>query len=120
MWTEKEKDIQTGILDYLNLFGIAVKTGQVAVKMTDAKGSVRFVRSGGGYNQGRGWPDIAFCYRDRVYLIEVKRPGEKLNANQLEMHEALLTKTGVRVFILHSVDEAESMRRSIDAGHFTK
>lgn len=114
---KKECDIQKEILDYFNLVGLAVKTGTTGFKIESENGP-RFVRSMGGYNSGKGWPDIVFCYRGKSFLCEVKRPGEKLNENQVVMHQALMTKAKVQVYILTSIDDAINLRMDIDDNSF--
>jgi hypothetical protein len=43
-----------------------------------------------------GWPDLLVIDGDDVYGLEVKAPGDKLNARQVETHAALKS-AGLRV-----------------------
>jgi hypothetical protein len=36
---------------------------------------------------GRGCPDLLVQYRERLYLLEIKIPGAKLNAQEVEFHK---------------------------------
>lgn len=41
---------------------------------------------------GEGVPDLLCCFRDRLVLLEVKVPGEKLNAAQEKFAETFPVK----------------------------
>lgn len=51
---------------------------------------------------GGGCPDLLVCYRKRTMLIEVKRPGEKPNALQLDF----MAQWGGELHVVHSPLEA--------------
>lgn len=59
---------------------------------------------------GAGCPDLFVHYVDGDHevktLMEVKQPGEKLNDVQEAWHLAYFMKTGRKVPVVHSVDEA--------------
>jgi len=100
---ESEQDIQKAIADTLNLYGVCVILG--AGKIRDS--NQRFISLTGGFNGGRGIPDILFIYKGETYLIEVKKPGAKLNDNQEVFHKACRNQ-GVLVNIFYSIDDAIS------------
>lgn len=60
-----------------------------------------FPAGGGGYRRGallkrmglkRGWPDLIFISRGRLYGIELKRPGGKLSPAQRDRHRRLMNQ----------------------------
>ena len=51
---------------------------------------------------GGGCPDILCCFRGRNVLLEVKRPGKKPNALQLEF----IAMWGGELHVVHSAQEA--------------
>jgi sulfite reductase beta subunit-like hemoprotein len=59
---------------------------------------------GGAYG-GAGWPDIVACYKGRLFMLEVKRPGGKATPLQLRELERWAA-TGARCRIVTSVFEA--------------
>lgn len=109
---ESEQSIQHAILEYLNLYGVAVKTGNGAFKIGQGVNE-RFVKLTTGYNGGRGWPDIVWAYHGVVYLIEVKKPGGKLSENQKIMHAAL-KEQGITVHVMKSLDDSVALKEGRD------
>lgn len=103
-----ESDIQKEILDYLNLYGLAVKIGQGCFK----QGS-RFIRMGGGFNQGKGWPDITWIYKGNIYLIEVKDRFGQLSPDQIKVRGEA-EKHGIEIHILRSLEQAQKLKEDID------
>ena len=79
----EEQSIQKCILDYLNMFGVAVKVGLFAGKVVRKDGKKSFMRTGGGFNGGKGFPDVVFIHNGKVSLIEVKSKAGSLRPDQI-------------------------------------
>ena len=101
-----EKDDR--ILDYFNMFSVAVKIGSGAFKVDG-----RFVKMTTGFNDGNGWPDVTWCYKGRVYLCEIKTPQGRLSENQKIMQREIF-KHGISVYVLRSLDDAIELKTAID------
>ena len=94
----REAEIQRQVLDYLRLRRIPATRNQA--------GHVRVGRSW--INLGTtGWPDIVACWRGRFLGIEIKRPGEEPEPEQLRAH-AELAAAGALILVVHSLEELEA------------
>jgi hypothetical protein len=102
-----EKDIQKEILDYLNLYGIAVKTGNGCFNVGN-----RFVKITSGFNGGKGWPDIVFIYKG-IHLIECKTDKGKLSKDQEIMKKAIEFQ-GVKYNVCRCLGDAIMLKTIID------
>jgi hypothetical protein len=51
-----------------------------------------------------GFPDLCLLNEKTAYFFEVKVPGQKPRANQVEIHETLFSK-GFEVFVVTSLDQ---------------
>ena len=51
---------------------------------------------------GQGYPDLSVGWRDKVYLMEVKMPGEPLNEREHKWHQEWKGDH----YIVHTIDEA--------------
>lgn len=61
-----------------------------------------------GSSYSAGWPDIVGCLRGRMFLIEVKRPGEQ--ATKIQDRElADWRLSGAVTAVVTSVDEVRTM-----------
>jgi hypothetical protein len=70
---------------------------------------------------GAGCPDLFVTYARYSTLMEVKMPGEKLNALQQSWHLAYFLKTGEEVPVVHSIQEAfEIMGIRLNANRASK
>lgn len=107
-----EQDIQRAILNFFNMFGVAVKTGSGGLKVGTGDNS-RFVKMSSGFNGGRGWVDIIWVYKCKVYLCEIKTPSGQLSDSQKIMHEAIKNQ-GVAVHVLRSLDDAQRLKNLAD------
>lgn len=93
----REQDIQRGILDALAWRGV------YALRINS--GAIRTERGGMVRGAPAGTPDVLCIVGGRAVFLEVKRPGNKPTALQLEMH-ARLRAAGATVVVVTSVDEA--------------
>lgn len=59
--------------------------GQIRRALVDAGATVEYIVRAAGPGL-QGVPDLVVGYKDVNYLIEVKRPGEKLSGDQPEWH----------------------------------
>ena len=98
-----EKDIQRQILGYLKPICQAVgKTKTMGVY--DARFKCRrkdpylFI----------GFPDITGFFRNKLFFIEVKRPGEDQSLEQVLFQE-LCNKANITYILAHSVEEVQSI-----------
>lgn len=62
---------------------------------------------------GRGFPDLVVGWRGRNLLVEVKRPGERLNSREALWHRAWL-ESGGQVAVVSTVDEAVKLLQEGD------
>jgi hypothetical protein len=106
----KEQDLQMAVVRFLNL---ALPRERVAVEWTC------FPAGGGGKIRGSilkgmglksGWPDLQFLYRGRMFFIELKRPGEKPEKHQRDLHDRL-RHCGGHVDWADSVEQVEAILR---------
>lgn len=56
----------------------------------------------------KGWPDYGYMYRERIYMIEFKRPGEKPEPLQSYVHK-ILRDAGCSVSVVDNIDYGESI-----------
>lgn len=95
-----EAEIQTAILAYLRGRGWIAWHADSGSKTDPAN---RRAKAG---RPPIGWPDVqAYGPNGQVFLLEVKRPGQKLRPDQ-EITHARLRALGQRVMTVHSLDEA--------------
>lgn len=95
-----ESDVLKQILEYLKLKGfLAWRNHTQAVLRTIGKNTY-FTP-----NSNKGAPDILGVFPDgKMFAIEVKTPGKKLDKYQVVWRDRLLT-SGVKWTIAHSLDD---------------
>ena len=91
----REASIQSAILRYLKSLGRHCRTFNVH----------------GNAWQGAGEPDIHACYRGRMIVIEVKRPGEK----PTKLQEHALRKWAEAGAVTMVATSVEDVRKMIEA-----
>lgn len=89
-----EKSIVKGILDYLNRLPYC-----------------RAIKMQGTYRRG-GEPDIFCCYKGRMVLLEVKRPGNKPTMLQ-EATLGMWHEAGAVTAVVYSVDDVKKVLEAI-------
>lgn len=106
----KEQEIQKQILDWLEtvprLFAERQNTGVAYLK--GKKGTMRPVS----FSQ-LGAPDIRVCVRGAYLALEVKRPGEKQNENQLAWQADFERGEGI-YRVVSSLEDAMKVVREIE------
>lgn len=91
-----EKEVQTAILQYLQVKRIFHFRNNTGATKTEGGGFVRYGTPGS--------PDIIVVQNGIFIGIEVKRPGGKLSPNQKLFCDALL-KAGGRYIVAHSLED---------------
>jgi hypothetical protein len=97
--TESERDIKRAIRDYLELKRcVVVPVRNVGIM----KASGQYIPLPAG---DRGMSDMIVCLPDGKFAaIEVKRPGNKPTAEQLEFLEAVRRANGIGI-VAYSIDD---------------
>jgi VRR-NUC domain len=107
-----ERQIEQGIIDLLHLSGFRVQKTDAAL-----------IRRGTKKPRGMltpGWPDLMAVYPGQhahlpvCLLIEVKSATGTLSSDQVHCH-ALLRGMGIKVVVLHSIDEAQALIQTVKA-----
>lgn len=104
-----EKQIQKDIIDLFHLRGwLCFKVGSYRGKAPNTgQDGWHYVRTSGGFNGGKGIPDLLFCdLKGRWYVAEVKTAFGKLRPEQKMLDEEL-KKRGSRLTVFRSSDDAE-------------
>lgn len=114
MKVQSEQEIQKDIIDYLRLKGyVVIKHHSTA--STVREGKVVFFANG-----QKGVADILSCSPTGTFTaIEVKKPGGKPTAEQIEFIENIKERGGV-AFIAYSFEEVFNTIESITKGVFRR
>jgi hypothetical protein len=102
----REAELQRAILQWLALNGIfAVRVNSGARPWTDRKGRRRLLR----FNDQPGCSDVLACLPGGQFgAIEVKRPGEKLTAEQASF-QGRIRQLGGLAIVAHSTEDLEPL-----------
>lgn len=97
-WTQAEKDLQVGVVQYLESLGACVDQNYVGSKR------------GGAVWKTKGTPDLYVALSGKTLWIELKTATGKLSDTQKDWHERFKAQ-GVQVVVCRSIYEVQEALR---------